>query len=49
MAIILESRDGIATITLNRPEVLNAMDSTTYEEITEAFAQIEKDPGVPSG
>ena len=49
MAIILESRDGIATITLNRPEVLNAMDPATYAEITEAFAQIDRDPDIAVG
>ena len=31
------ARTGIATITLNRPEVLNALDPATYAEITDAF------------
>jgi enoyl-CoA hydratase/carnithine racemase len=49
MAIIFERRDGIAKITLNRPEVMNAMDPATYAEITEAFAEIERDPQVRVG
>jgi enoyl-CoA hydratase/carnithine racemase len=46
MAIIFECQDGIAKITLNRPEVLNAMDPATYSEITDAFAEIERNPAV---
>lgn len=49
MAIIFERRDGIAKITLNRPEVLNALDPATYQEITEAFLEIERDPEVRAG
>ncbi len=49
MAIILERHDGIAKITLNRPEVLNALDPATYAEITDAFAEIERDPQVRVG
>jgi (E)-benzylidenesuccinyl-CoA hydratase len=49
MAIIFERRDGIAKITLNRPEVLNALDPQTYAEITDAFVEIERDPAVRVG
>jgi enoyl-CoA hydratase/carnithine racemase len=49
MAIIFEHRDGIATITLNRPEVMNALDPATYLEITEAFREIERDSGIRVG
>jgi E-phenylitaconyl-CoA hydratase len=49
MAIVFESHDGIATITINRPEVLNALDPATYTEITEAFQQIERDPDILVG
>lgn len=37
------AKDGIATLTLNRPEVLNAMDQATYAEVTAAVEQIELD------
>jgi len=49
MAIIFDVADGIARITLNRPEVLNAMDPATYAEITGAFRQIDRDPEIRAG
>ena len=49
MAIIFESREGIARITINRPDVLNALDPATYTEITEAFQQIDHDPDILVG
>jgi enoyl-CoA hydratase/carnithine racemase len=49
MAIIFESREGVARITINRPDVLNAMDPATYAEITEAFGQIDRDPDILVG
>jgi E-phenylitaconyl-CoA hydratase len=49
MAILFDSRDGVARITINRPEVLNALDPATYAELTEAFQQIESDPGILVG
>jgi E-phenylitaconyl-CoA hydratase len=49
MAIIFERRGPVATITLNRPEKMNALDPATYEEITQAFADIEQDRDVLVG
>ena len=49
MAIVFDRRDGIATITLNRPEVMNALDPQTYAEITEAFSEIDADPAIRIG
>jgi enoyl-CoA hydratase/carnithine racemase len=49
MAIIFERHGGIAKITLNRPEVLNALDPATYAEVTEAFGEIDRDPQVRVG
>jgi E-phenylitaconyl-CoA hydratase len=49
MAIIFDRQDAIATITLNRPEVMNALDPQTYAEITEAFEEMERDPAVRVG
>ncbi len=46
MAILFESADGVARITINRPEVLNALDPATYAEITEAFERIDRDPQI---
>ncbi len=41
--IIYEKKDRIAKITLNRPEVLNAMNTTLREEFCLALDDIEKD------
>ena len=49
MAIIFESHEGVAKITINRPDVLNALDPATYTEITEAFQQIDRDPDILVG
>ena len=46
MAIGFEVRDGVARVTLNRPEVLNAMDPATYDEVTAALRQIDGDPEI---
>jgi E-phenylitaconyl-CoA hydratase len=49
MAILFDARDGIARITINRPEVLNALDPATYAELTEAFDRIDRDPDIAVG
>jgi E-phenylitaconyl-CoA hydratase len=49
MPILFERRDAVAQITLNRPEVLNAMDRETYREVTDALQEIEKDPEIRVG
>ena len=49
MAIVFDCSDGIATITLNRPDVMNAMDPATYTEIGEAFKEIERNPDIRVG
>jgi enoyl-CoA hydratase/carnithine racemase len=49
MALVFERSDGIATVTLDRPTKLNAMDWATYGELTEAFREIERDDDVRVG
>jgi enoyl-CoA hydratase/carnithine racemase len=49
MAILFDVRDGIARITINRPEVLNALDPATYAELTEAFDRIDRDLDIAVG
>ncbi len=44
--ILFKVEDRIATITINRPEVANAMDHDTFVEIHEAFQRCGEDPNV---
>lgn len=44
--IIYEKQDGIARITINRPEVLNAFRTKTLQEIAEALTDAELDASV---
>ena len=44
--IIYEKKDGVATITLNRPKVLNALNSKLLEEVWDALRDAEADEGV---
>jgi enoyl-CoA hydratase len=44
--ILFEKSDGIAKVTLNRPEALNALNSTVYNELYDVFESIENDPEV---
>lgn len=42
----LEIRDGVARVSLHRPEVRNALDAATLRDLAEAFAMLARDPGV---
>jgi enoyl-CoA hydratase len=44
--IIYERRNSIVKIIINRPEVLNAVDSQTIVELKDALLQVEKDPQI---
>lgn len=44
--IKVEKEDGIAVITINRPEKLNAMNIDTIKELGEVVDQVEKDDNV---
>jgi dihydroxynaphthoic acid synthetase len=44
--ILYEAQNGIATITINRPQARNAVRPRTYEELTEAMKQAADDPEV---
>jgi enoyl-CoA hydratase len=44
---ILTSVDGrVATITLNRPKALNALNQTVMEEVVDALAAFDADAGI---
>jgi len=44
--VLYEARDGVATITLNRPRVLNALDLTLSAELADAAEAAGKDEAV---
>jgi len=41
--LILKKEDRMATITMNRPEALNALNSETFHELNAAFDELEKE------
>ena len=47
--LLMEVRDGIATLTLNRPEVLNALSGEMVEDLKAALLGIERDETVRCG
>lgn len=46
MSIDLSVDDHIATITINRPERMNAMDGAHYEALSEAWIRVRDDPQI---
>lgn len=44
--ILFESDDGVATLTLNRPEALNSLTLDMMTEVSQALAQVESDRSI---
>lgn len=44
--ILLEKNDGVATLVLNRPDRLNAINQTMLREIDRALDEVEADPDI---
>ena len=44
--ILVDKRDGIGYVTINRPKVLNALSIKTVKELTDAFEKLAKDKKV---
>src|SRR5215210_6142548 len=45
-SFLYDERDGVATITLNRPERLNALTFEVYRELTDTFVALRGEDGV---
>src|ERR1041384_6004040 len=45
-SFLYEVREGVAWVTLNRPERLNALTFEVYRELTDAFAKLQTETGV---
>ena len=46
MNIVVERKDGVGRVTLNRPEVRNAFDDALIAALAKALAELDADPGV---
>ena len=46
MDLLYEVKDGVATLTLNRPEKLNAVTDTMREALAQRVQEINRDPAV---
>lgn len=46
MAVVYEKKGKIAYLTINRPQAMNAMDPETYQEIADAWRDIDSDENV---
>ena len=44
--ILLEKRNGVGLITLNRPQALNALNTQLISELNQALDQLEQDPQI---
>jgi enoyl-CoA hydratase len=44
--LLVEQRDGIAVVTVNRPKVLNALNARTIEELDACFAELQQEAPV---
>ena len=44
MALLYEQQGHVVTITLNRPEAMNAIDPETHQELIDAWARFRDDP-----
>jgi enoyl-CoA hydratase/carnithine racemase len=46
MSVDIRADAGVMTITLNRPEALNAMDTATYRDLTAVLREVDRNPEI---
>ena len=46
MALLFDVADHIATLTINRPDAMNAMDPETYKELSDAWIEVRDNPDI---
>ena len=46
MALLLDLKDHVAELTINRPDAMNAMDTETYRELSEAWIEVRDNPEI---
>lgn len=44
--LLIEKKDGVATLTLNRPDALNALNRALRKEVSLAFRELKKDDSI---
>ncbi|MCL4230877.1 MAG: enoyl-CoA hydratase/isomerase family protein [Dehalococcoidia bacterium] len=44
--LLIDVRDGVALVTINRPEVMNATNNRLHWELTQIWGDIDRDPSV---
>lgn len=44
--LLIENREGVALLTINRPQVLNSLDESVLDELQDAFENLAADPAV---
>ena len=44
--LLIETKDGVALLTINRPTVLNSLNAALLRELQEAFTELSLDPAV---
>ena len=44
MSVLYEKKGKIAYVTLNRPEVMNALNKKTFEELRQIWTDFNQDP-----
>src|SRR5205085_5736304 len=46
MSLVVDKKDGVARVTLNRPDVRNAFDDALIASLTNAFAELDRDANI---